>query len=83
MPSIGFGEVLVILLIALLIFGPKRLPGMGRSLGRAVREFRRSTAEFRADFESDLEEEERPTVPEPRPPVTPAQGDGKGDSAPA
>jgi sec-independent protein translocase protein TatA len=40
MPDIGLPELLVILVIALLVFGPSRVPEMGRSLGRALREFR-------------------------------------------
>lgn len=40
MGDIGFPELLVILVIALLVFGPGRVPEMGRSLGRALREFR-------------------------------------------
>lgn len=40
MADIGFPELLVILVIALLVFGPSKLPDMGRSLGRALREFR-------------------------------------------
>jgi sec-independent protein translocase protein TatA len=39
---IGFPELLVLLLVVLLIFGPKRLPEMGRSLGRGMREFKNS-----------------------------------------
>ncbi len=40
--GVNIWEILVVLLIALLIFGPKRLPEMGRSLGRGVREFKES-----------------------------------------
>jgi sec-independent protein translocase protein TatA len=40
--GIGIWEILVLLLVALLIFGPKRLPEMGRSLGRGLREFKDS-----------------------------------------
>lgn len=40
--SIGAGELLLLLLVILLVFGPKRLPEMGRSLGRGMREFRHS-----------------------------------------
>jgi sec-independent protein translocase protein TatA len=40
--GIGLPEVLILLLVALLIFGPKRLPEMGRSLGRGMREFKDS-----------------------------------------
>ncbi|MGH2740612.1 MAG: Sec-independent protein translocase protein TatB [Actinomycetota bacterium] len=65
MPSIGFGELVVILLFALIIFGPKRLPQMGRSMGNALREFRRSAAELRAELEDDVDIEERPTARTP------------------
>ena len=40
--NIGLPEILVVLVIALIIFGPKRLPELGRSLGRGIREFRSS-----------------------------------------
>jgi sec-independent protein translocase protein TatA len=42
MPSIGFPELLVILVIALIVLGPKKLPEAGRSLGRGMREFKAS-----------------------------------------
>ena len=40
MPNVGPGEVILLLLLALLLFGPKRLPEIGRSLGRGIREFK-------------------------------------------
>jgi len=42
MPEIGITGLIVVLVVALLIFGPKRLPEMGRSLGRGMREFKDS-----------------------------------------
>jgi sec-independent protein translocase protein TatA len=42
MPNIGAPEIAIILVIVLLIFGPKRLPDLGRSLGRGMREFKDS-----------------------------------------
>ena len=57
MPSLGFGEILVILLIALIVFGPRRLPEMGRTIGRSLREFRRAAADLRAEIEEDLDDE--------------------------
>jgi sec-independent protein translocase protein TatA len=55
-PSIGFGEILIILVLALIIFGPRRLPEMGRTIGRSLREFRRATSEIRSEIEADLDE---------------------------
>jgi sec-independent protein translocase protein TatA len=42
MPNIGLPEILIVLAIALLVFGPKRLPELGRSLGKGMREFKDS-----------------------------------------
>ena len=73
MPSIGFGEIVLILLLALIIFGPRRLPEMGRTIGRSMREFRRAASDLRQelevddirrDLEVDLEEEPRTSVEE-------------------
>ena len=53
MPSLGFGEILIILVLALIIFGPRRLPEMGRTIGRSLRDFRRATSDIRTELESD------------------------------
>jgi sec-independent protein translocase protein TatA len=42
MPEVGIAGLIVILIVALLVFGPKRLPEIGRSLGRGMREFKES-----------------------------------------
>jgi len=44
MPEIGISGLIIILVVALLIFGPKRLPEIGRSLGRGMREFKSSVS---------------------------------------
>ena len=44
MPNIGLPEIAILLIIALIVFGPKRLPELGRSLGRGIREFRGSVS---------------------------------------
>ncbi|MFQ6110248.1 MAG: TatA/E family twin arginine-targeting protein translocase [Candidatus Aminicenantales bacterium] len=56
--NIGFPELLVILAIALLIFGPKKLPEVGRSIGRALREFRRTSDEIKEKIEEEIQAEE-------------------------
>ena len=51
--NIGAAEILVVLVIALLVFGPKRLPQMGRQLGRGVREFKNAAATARSELGLD------------------------------
>jgi sec-independent protein translocase protein TatA len=58
MPSLGAPEIIIILVIALLVFGPRRLPEMGRSLGRAVREFKKASDTARKEFGVDEIERE-------------------------
>lgn len=60
MPNLGFGEILLILVVALIVFGPRRLPEMGRTIGRSLREFRRAASDLRAEIETDLDVEEPP-----------------------
>jgi sec-independent protein translocase protein TatA len=50
---IGQWEILIILAVVLLLFGPKRLPDLGRSIGRTIREFRHATSEKSEGDESD------------------------------
>jgi sec-independent protein translocase protein TatA len=54
MPNIGPAEIIIVLIVVLLIFGPKRLPDLGRSLGRGMREFKDSVTGN--DEEKRLEE---------------------------
>jgi sec-independent protein translocase protein TatA len=73
--GIGVPEILVLLLIALLVFGPKRLPEMGRSLGRGMREFKDSIS-GKDDDEDDRRRELTATpTPEPDPVVTSRERD--------
>ncbi|HUV04260.1 MAG TPA: twin-arginine translocase TatA/TatE family subunit [Armatimonadota bacterium] len=51
MGSMGYPEILVILLIALLLFGPKKLPEIGRTLGKAMRELRKAARDFSSSVE--------------------------------
>jgi TatA/E family protein of Tat protein translocase len=56
--NIGFPELLIILAIALLIFGPKKLPEVSKSIGRAVREFRRASDEIKGKIEQEIQASE-------------------------
>ncbi len=47
--TIGTGEILIVLVVALVVFGPKRLPGLGRDLGRGMRDFKRAVSGEDAD----------------------------------
>ncbi len=59
MGPIGVQEMIVIFVVALILFGPKKLPELGRTLGKAITEFRRASNELKATFESHLHELER------------------------
>jgi sec-independent protein translocase protein TatA len=60
MPNIGPLELIIVLVIVLVIFGPKRLPGLGRSLGSGMREFKDSvTGKTKEDEREQLEADSR------------------------
>jgi len=73
--GIGMPELLVILVVALVVLGPKRLPEVARALGKAMAEFRRQTADVMDEFQVQamLEDEpsKRPAKPAPTPDATP------------
>ncbi len=60
--NIGPLELMVILVIALLVVGPRRLPEVGRSIGRGIREFRKAQEEVQKTIQSALNEEPAPTA---------------------
>lgn len=62
MLGIGPTELIVVLVVALLIFGPKRLPDLGRSLGRGMREFKESVT---APDRDELANTDAPDAPQP------------------
>ena len=68
--DIGLQEMLIIGVLALLVFGPSKLPELGRMVGRALREFRRASDEFRSTVETNLHMNDidpPPPLPEPTP----------------
>ena len=57
--SIGMPELIIIFVIALIIFGPKKLPELGRSLGRSLNEFKRASNELKNTLEEEVRIEEQ------------------------
>ena len=78
MPNIGPTELIIVLVIVLLIFGPKRLPGLGKQLGSGMREFKDSIAGKGGRDEDDDDE----TASEDRRKTEAALGRPEGEQAP-
>jgi len=57
--NIGFAELLIIVAIALIVFGPNKLPELARAFGKAVREFKKATEEIKESFEAETRELEQ------------------------
>ena len=84
--SIGTTELLLILVVALVVFGPRRLPEIGRKIGKGMAEFRRASDDFKRTWEREVELErttERPRLNESAPAaaadgVAPAGGESAG-----
>jgi TatA/E family protein of Tat protein translocase len=77
MLDIGIQEIVILMVLALLVFGPDKLPELGRRLGRAMREFRRASDEFRTTIETNLNLSDEGSL------LSPAAGTLPSDSAPA
>jgi TatA/E family protein of Tat protein translocase len=60
MGQLGFGEILIIFVIALLVFGPKKLPELGKSLGKGLREFKKATEDLKSNWEDQIKDIEQP-----------------------
>lgn len=76
--GIGLPELMVILVVALLVFGPTKLPELARSLGRGLAEFRRASSDLRQSFTEATEEPRIERTP-PKPPGAPLE-DAPGES---
>ncbi len=93
--SIGLPELLLIFIIALLLFGPRKLPEIGRTLGKAMNEFKRATNDLQRSLEEEIqvdelkkarrevEEAARLTPPAPPPAAPPAAQDAPATTAAA
>ena len=75
MPSLGAGEMIVIFVLVLVLFGPNRLPELARGLGKGMREVRKITSEFQSQLAAitdiDDEKDTKPAPPATAPPAPP------------
>jgi TatA/E family protein of Tat protein translocase len=79
---IGVWEMVIILIIALIVFGPRKLPELGRSLGKSLREFKSASNELRNTLDDEIRVEERrppkATAPKTDPAAPPPSGEAQG-----
>jgi len=69
--NIGMPEILIILVVVLLLFGAKRLPEIGSSMGKGIREFKKSINDMNRSV-TEIDREERADLPRERPAAAPA-----------
>jgi sec-independent protein translocase protein TatA len=82
--SIGMPELIIIFVIALIIFGPRKLPELGRSLGKSLAEFKRASNELRSTLEEEIRlEDQKAKVEPPRAVDTPVVAEETHSSEPA
>jgi sec-independent protein translocase protein TatA len=89
--NVGPAEILVILLLALVVFGPKRLPEIGKTVGKGLAEFRKATQDIKDEVSRTMDDGEdeaeqatplpvdQATSPNGSAPTTPVAGSGTGD----
>ena len=78
--SIGMPELIIILVIALIIFGPRKLPELGKSLGRSLNEFKKASQDLQNTLEQEIKIEEEKEKEATRPkPVEPERAASRDD----
>jgi sec-independent protein translocase protein TatA len=73
MGPLGFPELIIIFFVALIVFGPRKLPELGRSLGKGLSEFKRASNDLRNTLDHEIREEERRPPPAPPSTILPPQ----------
>jgi TatA/E family protein of Tat protein translocase len=71
MGSVGLPELIIIFTIALIVFGPRKLPELGKSLGKSIAEFKRASNELRNTLDEEIRAEERRNAAAQQAPPTP------------
>ena len=79
---LGTSELLVIAVVALLLFGPRKLPDIGRTLGKSLAEFKRASDDFKRTWEYEVELERRKPALDAAEEPRPASGEWLGEPAP-
>lgn len=82
MGPLGVPELIILLVVALIVFGPRKLPELGRSLGRSIGEFKRASNELRNTLDDEIRAEERKAPPAPPVPSEAPSSDPRALSAP-
>ena len=78
--SIGMPELIIIMMIALIIFGPRKLPELGKSLGRSLNEFKKASTDLQNTLEQEIKiEEQKEAAAAPPKPVEVVGGDASQD----
>lgn len=83
MGPLGFPELIIIFFVALIVFGPRKLPELGRSLGKGLSEFKRASNELRSTLDEEIRQEERripAATPAPTDAATAVEAASAGDS---
>jgi TatA/E family protein of Tat protein translocase len=82
--TLGGPELILILVIALIVFGPRKLPEIGRSVGRMLHEFRKASTDFRRTLEDEVDAEKARDIERARtlPPPTPVPGATPSEPSP-
>jgi sec-independent protein translocase protein TatB len=76
--GLGFGEILIILVLALLLLGPKKLPEAAKTIGKGLREFRKATDDLKGQIETEInlldDDRPKPALVPSKPPMSMAAG---------
>jgi sec-independent protein translocase protein TatA len=81
--SLGMPELIVIFVIALIIFGPRKLPELGKSLGKSIAEFKRASNELKSTLEEEIRIEEQKTKQDEAAKAAATQAQAQQTSSPA